>query len=217
MRQICSIFVGLFLLFATITINPASAQGALDVNMLKQIGENIPNLGVVSPILLRGGQPRGKGLEQLKAAGVKTIVNLRDGEKDIAREKLEVERLGLKYVSIPMSPFKSASKAQIEKFISIFNDDAAQPIFVHCRAGRDRTGTMVAIYRLETSDWTADKTYNEMVSYGFHQFFFGLSNSVYSHAAKLGRGEAKPPAASFMQGLKDAAPTLLKAPEEQPG
>ena len=58
------------------------------------LAQVVPNFGVVTPFLLRGAQPSRQGFEALRAAGVKTVVNFRDGKKDIAVEKELVESLG---------------------------------------------------------------------------------------------------------------------------
>jgi tyrosine-protein phosphatase SIW14 len=47
------------------------------------------------------------------------------------------------------------------------NDPARQPVYVHCAAGRHRTGVMTAVYRMECDGWTADQAYTEMKQYKF--------------------------------------------------
>ena len=46
---------------------------------------------------------------------------------------------------------------------------ANQKVFVHCYFGDDRTGTMVATYRIAMDQWTSDEAYNEMRAYHFHK------------------------------------------------
>lgn len=162
----------------------------------------VPNFGVVTPYLLRGAQPSRQGFEALKAAGVKTVINLRDGKKDISNEKELVESMGMKSVSIPLSVFKSVKDEDIDKFLKIVNDPKNGPIYMHCRQGQDRCGTMVAIYRLTQQNWGASQAYDEMLKYGFHPFFIGLTNSMYRVASNLGRPEAPPSANEIYTDLK---------------
>jgi len=166
------------------------------------LSQVIPNFGVVTPMLLRGGQPSEQGFTALKAAGIKTVINLRDGKKDISNEKEIVEGLGMKSVSIPLSVFKTVNDNHIDQFLKVVNDPKNQPVYVHCRQGMDRCGTMVGIYRLTQQNWAASDTYNEMLKYGFHPFFFGLSNSMYRVAANLGRPETPPSANEIYDDLK---------------
>lgn len=197
-----SIFLGQF---------PAQANSANEVSPLSTtntsatagvLSQVIPNFGVVTPFLLRGAQPSREGFAALKSAGVKTVINLRDGKKDIASEKAAVEALGMKSVSIPLSVFKTVKDNDMERFLKVVNDPKQQPVYVHCRQGQDRCGTMVGIYRLTQQSWTASDAYKEMIKYGFHPFFFGLSNSMYRVASALGRPEAPPTAEDIYSDLK---------------
>lgn len=166
------------------------------------LSQVVPNFGVVTPFLLRGGQPSQQGFEALKAAGVKTVINLRDGKKDIQNEKAAVEALGMKSVSIPLSVFKSVKPDDMERFLKIVNDPQQQPVFMHCRQGQDRCGTMVGIYRLTQQNWGASQAYKEMLKYGFHPMFVGLSGSMYRVAEAMGKPEAPPSADDIYTDLK---------------
>ena len=125
-------------------------------------------------------------------AGVKTVVNLRDGQEDIDGEKQAATKLGLKFVSIPMSVFKTATKEQVDKFLKVVRDTKDGRVFVHCRQGMDRCGTMVAMYRINEERWTAKKAYDEMLSFGFHPFLLGLRWSVFASEAAVLSAKALP-------------------------
>jgi len=171
----------LFISLVSVSVQePVKAQSSavLDAAIVQDLQLVVPNFGIVSAALLRGGQPNLSRLESLKRAGVKTIVDLRDGQHDIDTERECAEKLGLKFVSIPLSVFKTVSKDKVEKFLSTVRNPENQPVFVHCRQGQDRCGTMVAMYRTLEQSWTIDKAYVEMLKYGFHPMFVGLSASV---------------------------------------
>src|SRR5262245_35444615 len=55
----------------------------------------------VAPGLYRGGQPSAEGVAWLKSIGVKTVLNLRHYHGDT--EKGQVESVGLRYESIPLT------------------------------------------------------------------------------------------------------------------
>ena len=57
--------------------------------------------------------------------------------------------------------------AQLEQFLSIVNDPAQQPVFVHCAGGHHRTGVMTAIYRMTQEGWASDAAFKEMKQYRF--------------------------------------------------
>jgi protein tyrosine/serine phosphatase len=166
------------------------------------LNQVITNFGVVTPFLMRGAQPTQEGFAALKSAGVKTVINFRDGKKDIENETGVVEALGMKSVSIPLSALKSVKDEEIVHFLKIVNDPEQQPVFVHCRQGQDRAGTMVGIYRLTQQNWTASDAYKEMLRFGFHPIFLPLSSSMYRVANAMGKPEAQPTVSDIYTDLK---------------
>ena len=146
----------------------------------------------VAPGLLCGGQPEPGALTILKKGGVRTIIDLRDSAHSTRNEEQVAKLLGLTYYNIPLSHHEKISSETITKYLSIVNDPQQQPVFMHCRAGRDRTAAMIAVYRLNKEGWTASKSYEEMVSSGFHTHFKELTTSVFDYAAQLGRPEKVP-------------------------
>ena len=57
-------------------------------------------------------------------------------------------------------------------------DPAKRPVFVHCALGSDRTGTMMALYRIEADGWTNDEAIREMERFGFHDYYSDLRRFV---------------------------------------
>ncbi len=132
----------------------------------------VRNVGRISDVLLRGAQPTAKGLAELKKAGVTTIVNLRQGGLEVERERKVAESLGLRFLNIPVVGWSLPSDAQVAQFLMLFRDPAGPRVFVHCRYGDDRTGVMVATYRIAQQHWTADQAVREMHSFGFHYYLY---------------------------------------------
>ena len=157
------------LLFALTVANPlpirAAAARAASVSSIR-----IQNFGQVSPTYFRGAQPQGSDYADLAALGVKTVIDLTDGDGQPG-EKASVERAGMTYVRIPMDTHETVSDAKILQFLNIVDDAAKQPVYVHCVGGRHRTGVMTAIYRMTNEAWTADKAFAEMKQYKFGSDF----------------------------------------------
>ena len=126
----------------------------------------IDNFGRVDDALYRGAQPVGHDFTDLKALGVKTVVNLTSDDAD-PNEKAATEAAGMTYVQIPMSTRIVPTKEQLAQFLALVNDPAAQPVYVHCVGGRHRTGVMTAAYRMTHEGWTGDKAFQEMKQYKF--------------------------------------------------
>lgn len=184
--------------------SPSLAHGSPLAPAIQQpdLGGLVPNFAVVSPQLWRGGVPKQGGVDELKRAGVKTIINLMQDGQAVENERESARKLGMNFIHIPMNHFKMAKKAQVDRFLSTVRDPQNQPVFVHCNQGQDRAGTMVAIYRVTDEGWTATKAYDEMLSFGFHPFFLGLTSSVYAAASDAGRPENPPSPTHIVTDLK---------------
>jgi protein tyrosine/serine phosphatase len=131
----------------------------------------IQNFGKVNDNYFRGSQPDRARMAALKAMGVKTIVDLR---KDYVPEARQwAAELGLNYFNLPLKPSKAATKEQTEYFLSLVNDPANGPVYVHCKGGRHRTGALTAAYRISRDGWTAEQAYEEMKKYDFNDGLFG--------------------------------------------
>ncbi len=103
-----------------------------------------------------GGRPDAAAIEDLKARGFKTIVNLlTEDEPGFATEELDVENAGLSYASIPTSPALLDDIA-IDRFRqAIASSDG--PVAVHCKSG-GRAAMMTLLYLAVSGGWTLAET-----------------------------------------------------------
>ncbi|HXM68294.1 MAG TPA: dual specificity protein phosphatase family protein [Candidatus Acidoferrum sp.] len=125
--------------------------------------KGVPNFGEVTPSLYRGGLLNGEGIKALKKLGINLIV---DTHANDSSEERDVKSLGMQYVAIPWHcPWPHDEV--FAKFLKVVHDNKGKKIFVHCRLGDDRTGMMVAAYRISEEGWTADEAMTEMRSFGF--------------------------------------------------
>ena len=167
-----------------------AAGSASQVAALSAI--RIDNFGVINDGYYRGAQPKGDDYRDLAALGVKTVIDLtKDGRDD---EQGFVEAAGMKFHRIPMTTTDRPSEEAIAEFLSIVNDPANQPVYVHCQGGRHRTGTMTAVYRMTQDHWTADRAFAEMEQYRFGPAYLHseLKKFVYSYFADLAKAVAAP-------------------------
>jgi protein tyrosine/serine phosphatase len=131
----------------------------------------LPNLHKVSDDLYRGAQPDAEGFRQLKAMGIKTVVDLRAEHSD----RKELRDTGLEYEEIPMHAWH-AEDEDVVAFLKIVTDKNRTPVFVHCQHGADRTGTVCAAYRVIVCGWSKDEAIREMTEggFGFHKTWQNL-------------------------------------------
>lgn len=92
---------------------------------------HISNFGRISDNYYRGAQPQGSDYRDLSALGVKTVINLTNSDSQ-ANERAMVEQAGMNYVQIPMTTHVPPTPEQIKQFLSLVNDSASQPVYVHC-------------------------------------------------------------------------------------
>jgi tyrosine-protein phosphatase SIW14 len=120
--------------------------------------------------LYRGAQPSEEGFESLARLGIKTVVDLRETSERSDWEQSLVEKSGMKYVAFPIGGLAAPSDTQIHQILSIINDPSQGPVFVHCQRGKDRTGAVVACYRIQHDGWTNAKALKEARNLGMSWF-----------------------------------------------
>lgn len=175
----------LCVLLAAVSFTPALAEVRvpapnglwLEATTLERYADEkpLPNFSLVHPGLLRGGQPTRNGMKLLKRMGVRTIISLqtrRNWEDDYARS------LGLNFVWIPVDLFEKIPDDTVQKFLSVVDEPAMQPVYVHCRQGVDRTGVLIAMYRMKRQSWTAEEANAELRRLGHHWYLPDLRSSL---------------------------------------
>src|ERR1700738_3319220 len=131
----------------------------------------VPNPGKINDGLYRGAQPNEQGLEELKKLGITTVVDLRaEDRRKLEWERQQAEKLGMRFVHIPIAGFAAPTNEEVAQFLSLFSDPQ-QKIFVHCLLGEDRTGVFVATYRMSVQKWQVTQAMREMYSFGFNGFW----------------------------------------------
>jgi protein tyrosine/serine phosphatase len=110
----------------------------------------------------------------LERAGVKTVIDLREDHDDYD----DFSMLGgthLKYLRIPMHAW-DPDQAQLVLLMKVLErtlqDPDSSPVFVHCAAGKDRTGYSIATYRMVFDGWTPNDAIVEMYDFRFNVIWF---------------------------------------------
>ena len=127
-------------------------------------------LAEVDPgILYRSAQPKTAQIDNtIEEFGVKTLVIVREGDsRAVPNEKEHARSQGLRVIHIPVESRKPVPDEQVKQFFDIVDDAANRPVWIHCSAGRHRTGYLCALYRIERMGWTVEEATAEMTSFGF--------------------------------------------------
>ena len=144
----------------------------------------LPNLYKVTSTLYRAAQPLPEGLaylgdyHPLEPSGrpVKTVLSLRALHDDA---RLVPVPSSVRYEQIRFKAWHPENE-DIVKFLRIVTTPALQPVLVHCQHGSDRTGMMVAVYRIVVQGWSKAAALREMTQggYGFHPLWRNLTRYV---------------------------------------
>lgn len=148
------------------------------------VNKGLPNLNRINSTLYRSAQPTKKGFEFLSHQPrlylldqpIKTVVSLRAFHEDSAvmpsASPLRLEQIRFK----TWHP----EHEDIIKFLRIVTTPELQPVLVHCQHGSDRTGMMIAIYRIIVDGWTKEQAKEEMVQgdFGFHPIWQNLLHFI---------------------------------------
>ena len=153
------IFTVLFLIFAvSLSAFARDAQWAKPVALA-----GAANLNQVGPNLYRSAQPTAEGFKNLAAKlHIQTDLNLRAGASEIELLK----GTGIEAQHVPMTTF--ITQAEMIKALQIII--AAQkkgPVLVHCQRGADRTGAVMAMYRIVVQGWSKQQALDEMEHGGY--------------------------------------------------
>jgi protein tyrosine/serine phosphatase len=130
------------------------------------------NVDRVNDDIFRGGQPYLDDFDKLKAMNIQTIINFKVDEDPDERDA--VNGLRFQYVRIPWNPSPSQAARYdyddiASRFLETVSNEENLPAYVHCHLGRDRAGSMIAVYRMEKDGWTAEEAIREMEEFGFRR------------------------------------------------
>src|ERR1044071_8261744 len=115
-----------------------------------------------------GGHPRLEHFEQLKAEGVKAVINLRQpSEHRAAEEEAKVKELGLRYFNIPFS-VTDPKDEPVDEFLKVTDDPENRPAFIHCTAAI-RVGAFWLIRRVLRDGWKVEDAEAEAVKIGLRE------------------------------------------------
>jgi tyrosine-protein phosphatase SIW14 len=156
----------------------------------QQAPAGVTNFHVVNDHVYRGGQPSDAGFQALAKIGVKTVLDLREPDSRSQAEKKVVEAAGMKYVNIPFYGISTPSAAQVANALSILSNKDNGSVFVHCRRGSDRTGTVIAAYRVSHDGWNNAKALDEAKGYGMTFLAVGMHHFIRDYRAPVQNADA---------------------------
>jgi protein tyrosine/serine phosphatase len=183
LRGVLAGALGLALVAGSVTTRPsvafaASVASAPSTPAVAAEVKGIPRFHEIEPGFARGGQPNGDGYRFLRDHGYRTVISFRKNDD----ERRELARLGINYVEIPMhaGPFSASTPTEedLRRFFATVGDSVQRPVFIHCLHGKDRTGAMTALYRIQSCGWSNEEAVREMKERGFSGHYKKLMRFV---------------------------------------
>jgi tyrosine-protein phosphatase SIW14 len=162
---------------------------ALALPVFAESAPGIENFHQVDAHVYRGAQPTEEGIQYLAKVGVKTVIDLRAADGRSRKEEQLVIAAGMKYINVPMSGLTPPTQAEIGRILEVLENDSAGGVFVHCKRGADRTGAVIASYRIDHDGWDNPRALSEAMADGMS--FFQLPRQSYIRAFQARKTEAK--------------------------
>ena len=146
--------------------------GARDTNWAAKVERaGLPNLHRVTDQLYRCAQPTASGMRNAEKMGIKTVISLRAFHSD--RDELVSTKLRKERISFNTW---HPEEEDVLEFLKLVTQTNNGPYLVHCLHGADRTGTMIAIYRMAVQGWSKEQAIKEMTGgqFGYHTVWKNL-------------------------------------------
>ena len=136
-------------------VTAAAGEGDLPRNFHQVDAENR---------IFRSAQPDREEFLELERRGFRPILNLRNFHSN----RRKIRGLKLREFPVPCNA-GSMTEAHLARALQILRDEP-KPLLIHCWHGSDRTGTVVAAFRIVFNGWETEAAIGEMCreEYGHH-------------------------------------------------
>jgi protein tyrosine phosphatase (PTP) superfamily phosphohydrolase (DUF442 family) len=147
----------------------------------------VGNFEKVNDLVYRGAQPTDQGFQSLAKLGIHTVIDLQEsGSSRAIGEEKAVKAAGMEYISVPMEGMQTPSNESVTKVLAVLEGGTNGAVFVHCHRGADRTGGIIACYRIEHDHWTNQKALSEARSMGMSWYQIAIQHYVQGYTPKTG-------------------------------
>lgn len=142
------------------------------------LSTELGNWHKVDDLVYRSEQPDEEGMRELADFGIKRVLNLRNFHSD--EDELKDSGATLTLYRVPMQAEDITDDEVIAALKAIKVSDS--PILVHCWHGSDRTGTVIAMYRIICQGWTRQAALDELENggYGYHTIYKNIPRYILS-------------------------------------
>lgn len=158
----------------------------------------IKNFHEVDQQVYRGAQPTEEGFRYLATLGVHVVLDLREHDQRSLAEKRTVTAAGMRYINVPMSGMTPPTAAETNTILALLENSASGPVFVHCKRGADRTGAVIAAYRIDHDGWDNGRALKEAMDCGMSRLQFRRQKYISTFQARSAEASVIPKGASLV-------------------
>jgi tyrosine-protein phosphatase SIW14 len=136
-------------------------------------------LSQVDNSVWRGSRPTSADMNEINSK-FKTVISLEGSEED---KKEVIELPSVRLISYPISfteiYITGITLTRLSEIVSqIYAIGVEKLVLVHCEHGEDRTGLIIAAYRVKVTGWTKEAAWNEALKFGYRNWLnFGLNQT----------------------------------------
>ncbi|MEJ2528204.1 MAG: tyrosine-protein phosphatase, partial [Sulfurovaceae bacterium] len=120
------------------------------------IGSSLDNFYKVSEGVYRSEQPDSEDFDDIISVGIGEVLNLREYHSD--DDEVKMHEVKLHRIEVDTGEM---SEAQLREALKIIINRKS-PILIHCWHGSDRTGAVIASYRVIVEGWSKEKAIDEL-------------------------------------------------------
>jgi protein tyrosine phosphatase (PTP) superfamily phosphohydrolase (DUF442 family) len=143
--------------------------------------DGIEDFGQVNKAFFRGGCPSPSGMKKLSERGVKVIIDLTKEKRHKAKHEERLARhYGMVYTNVLLRGLGRPTDEQVRHVLELI-DSAQGPVFLHCWCACDRTGCIVACYRIRHDGWTTEAAIKEAWRYGLSAWEKGMKRYILAY------------------------------------
>lgn len=128
--------------------------------------------------------PRPKDLKVLRDECFHRIISFQSGWYELLTETKRERQFpcdfGLKFYDLGSSDIFPPDKRTVETALELLQRGGKT--YVHCLSGVDRTGFIIAVYRMKIQGWDFERAHDEWVKLGRHFWFFWWKRELKKYA-----------------------------------
>lgn len=127
---------------------------------------NITKIKYVDKEIYRSGRISPEYLNRFS-----TVICLENDKEFIEAEEDYCWRHNIKYIRKPLSGFTRPTEEQLMGLLGTITI-LRRPLLVRCRRGVDRTGFVIAAYRILVNGWDVERAYQECLDNGHRRWIY---------------------------------------------